>query len=114
MKGIPSSYMPKVHNGIKNLYTELCYGTVPGKFLGIVGQDRSDSESSRLHVDIFRFCFHSFEVYSSIDSSKMISNSPKVSNFNRYFPNSTVSSINNWHFSLDNAMEDHKSKRKFN
>ena len=30
---------------------------VPRKFLGIVGQDPSDSKSSRLHVDIFRFCF---------------------------------------------------------
>ena len=30
---------------------------VPGKFLGIVGQDPSDSKFNRLHVDIFRFCF---------------------------------------------------------
>ena len=44
--------------------------TLPGKFLGIVGQDPSDSESNRWHMcDIFRLCFHSFEVY-SIDSSK--------------------------------------------
>ena len=56
--------------------------TVPGIFLGIVDKDPSDSKSNRLHVDIFRFCFHSFEVY-SIDSSKMIGNSPEVSNFNR-------------------------------
>ena len=28
-------------------------GPVPGKFLGIVGQDPSDSKPSRLHVDIF-------------------------------------------------------------
>ena len=48
-----------------------------------VGQDPSDSKSSRLHVDIFRFfCFHSFEV-NSINSSKIIGNPPKVSNFNR-------------------------------
>ena len=60
------------------------YRAVPRKFLGIVGQDPSDSKSSRLHVDIiFRFCFHSFGVYSSIDSSKLTSNSPEVSNFNR-------------------------------
>ena len=26
---------------------------VPGKFLGIVGQDHSDSKSNQLHVDIF-------------------------------------------------------------
>ena len=47
------------------------------KFWGIVGQDPSDSKSSRLHVDIiFQFCFHSFEeVHSSIDSSQMIGNS---------------------------------------
>ena len=43
------------------------FQAVPGKFLSIVGQDLSDSKSNRLHVDIFRFCFHSFEVY-SIDS----------------------------------------------
>ena len=28
-----------------------------GKFLGIGGQDPSDSKSYRLHVDIFRFAF---------------------------------------------------------
>ena len=39
-----------------------------------------------LHVDIFRFwCFHSFEVYSSIDSSKMIGKFPDALNFNRLF-----------------------------
>ena len=57
---------------------------MPGKFLGIVGQDPSDSKSTRLHVDIFWFCFHSFKVY-FVDSSKMIGNSPEVSNFNRLF-----------------------------
>ena len=51
----------------------------------IVGQDPSDSKSNWLHVDIFRFCFNSFEAYSPIDSSKMIGNSPKVSNFTRLF-----------------------------
>ena len=30
---------------------------VSGKFLGIAGQDPSDTKSSRLHLDIFRFCF---------------------------------------------------------
>ena len=30
---------------------------VPMKFLGIVGQDPSDSKSNWLHVDIFRFYF---------------------------------------------------------
>ena len=35
----------------------LLYEPVPGKFLGIVDQDPSDSKSSRLQVDIFRFCF---------------------------------------------------------
>ena len=54
------------------------------KFLGIVGQDPSDSKSNWLHVGIFWLFFHSFEVY-SIDSSKMIGNSPKVLNFNQLF-----------------------------
>ena len=54
------------------------------KFLGIVGQDPSDSKSNQLHVDIFWFCFNSFEVY-SIDSSKMIGNSLEISNFNLLF-----------------------------
>ena len=57
---------------------------MPGKFLGIVGQDPCDSKSSQLHVDIIRFFFHSFEVYSRY-SSKMIGNSPEISNFNRLF-----------------------------
>ena len=52
------------------------------KFLGKVNQDPSDSKSNRLHVNIFWFCFHSFEIY-SIDSSKMINNFPEVSNFNQ-------------------------------
>ena len=56
-----------------------------GKFLGIVCQDPSDSKSNQLHVDIFRFCLYSFEVLYSIDSSKMISKFPEVSNFNRLF-----------------------------
>ena len=56
---------------------------MPGKFLGIVGQDPGGSKSNRLHVDIFRFCFHSFEVYSSVDSSDMISRFHEV--FNRLF-----------------------------
>ena len=30
---------------------------VAGKFLGIAGQNPSDSKSSWLHVDIFRFCY---------------------------------------------------------
>ena len=51
-----------------------------------LGQGPRDSKSSRLHVEvIFRFCFHSFEVYCCVDSSRMIGNSLKVSNFNRLF-----------------------------
>ena len=61
---------------------------VPGKSSGsLVYQDPNVSKSNRLRVDIFfRFCcFHSFEVYSSTDSFKMIGNSPEISNFNRLF-----------------------------
>ena len=54
----------------------------PGGFFCIVGQDPSDFESNRLHVDIFRF--YSFEVY-SIDSSNMIGYLPELFNFNRLF-----------------------------
>ena len=65
-----------------------CSYQCPGIFLGIVvGQDYGDSKSSRLHVDIFRFCFNSFEEYSSIDSSNFFANSPEVSNFNRFICN---------------------------
>ena len=51
-------------------------GPVPIKFLGIIGQDPSDSKSNQLHVDIFPFwCFHLFEVYSIYSiNSKMTSN----------------------------------------
>ena len=62
-------------NECMGCFTQIC-GSVPGNFLGIVGQDPSDSKSNRLHVDIFQFFFHSFEVYSSIDYFKMIGNSP--------------------------------------
>ena len=51
-------------------------------FLGIVGQDPSDFKSNRLHVDIFRFFFPSFEVY-SIDSSKTMGKFLEVLDFNR-------------------------------
>ena len=54
---------------------------VPGEFLSIVSQDLSDFKSNQFHVDIFWFCFHSFEVYSSIDYLKMIGNSLEVPNF---------------------------------
>ena len=57
---------------------------VPGKFLGIVGQDPSDFKSNRLHVDIFRFCFYSFEVY-FIDSFEMVGTFPEILNFNWFF-----------------------------
>ena len=59
--------------------------SVRGKFLDIVSQDPSDSKSNRLHVDIFWFCFPSFEVLYFIDSSKMIGNPPEVANFNWLF-----------------------------
>ena len=56
----------------------------PGSFWAyIVRQDPSDSKSNQLHVDIFQFCFYSFEEVYSVDSSKMIRNSPEISNFNR-------------------------------
>ena len=74
------------------------YASVRGKFLGIVAQNPSDSKSNQLHVGIFRFCFHSFEVYSKY-SSKMIDKFPEVSNFNPLFMNSTGSSATNrWLF----------------
>ena len=54
--------------------------------------------------DICRFCFHSFEVY-SIDSSKMVGNSPEVLNFNLYFSISTGSSVTNHWFSPSPASQ---------
>ena len=38
------------------VYTQMDWSE-PGKFLGIAGEDASDSQSIRLHADIFRFCF---------------------------------------------------------
>ena len=76
-------FLPKREQAQKNDMWEVG----PGKFLGIVGQDPSDSKSKWSHVDIFRGCFNLFEVY-SIVSSKIIGNSPEVSNFNRYYFNS--------------------------
>ena len=57
-----------------------------GKFLGtIIGWDPSVCKSKRLHVDIDPSVFlYWFEVY-SINSSKVIGNSPEVLNLNRLF-----------------------------
>ena len=74
----------KIETHMRASILSTAFDAVPGKFLGIVGRDPSDSKSNWLHVGIFRFCFPSFEVY-SIESSKMISNSPEVLNFNRLF-----------------------------
>ena len=70
----------------------------------VCDQDPSDSKSNQLHIDIFRrFCFYSFEVYST-DSSKLLSKFLEVLNFNRlYLSNSTVSSATNRRFFLDIA-----------
>ena len=56
----------------------LVFATVPGKFLGTVGQDPSDIKSNRLHVAIFWFCFIHLR-YLTIDSY------PEISNFNQLF-----------------------------
>ena len=56
------------------------FTAMPGKFSGIYKSVKilvSDSKSNRLHVDVFPvLLLYSFELYYSIDSSKMISNSP--------------------------------------
>ena len=80
----PNLHYTRVRNEPLFLHNNKCMPTGTRKVLGIVGQDSSYSKSNRLHVDIFRFCFHSFEVY-FIDSSIIIGNSHKVSNFNRLF-----------------------------
>ena len=89
------------------MYTSICLSEYPSCKLGDsldqcpgsfwafrAGRDPSDSESSHLHVDIFRVRFHAFEAY-SIDSSEMIGKSPQVSNFNRLFLKPTGSSVTN-------------------
>ena len=58
---------------------------MPGKFLGIVGQDLSDYESNRLHVDIFRLSFIYLRYTESMNSSKMFGNYLAILNFNRLF-----------------------------
>ena len=40
-----------------SLYMFKVPAAVSGKFLGIVGQDPSDSKSNQVHIDIFRFFF---------------------------------------------------------
>ena len=76
--------VPSLDGMSKNFTCSLHCIQVLGKFLGINGQDPSDSKSNHLHVNIFHFCFHSFET-DSTNSSKMISKFPKVLNFNRLF-----------------------------
>ena len=63
---------------------------VPGKFLGILGQDPSVSKSNQLHVDIFHFYFiHSRHVllYGPLQRSITIPKSPTSTG---YFSHSGV------------------------
>ena len=56
-----------------------------GRFLGMIGWDPSVCKSNQLHVDILRFSFIlSLAAYSTY-YSKMIGDSPDISNFNRLF-----------------------------
>ena len=81
---------------------------------GLVGKSNhlsniylSRTGNNRLHVDIFPFCFHSFEVLYSTDSSKMVGDSPEVlMNFNQLFSNSTGSYVTNRRFFLSSAPVD--------
>ena len=56
----------------------------PGRFLGIICQYPSVSQSNQLHVDIFNSCLL-FEVCSLNSYRMMGSNLPKILNFNRVF-----------------------------
>jgi hypothetical protein len=77
-------------------------GAVMGKLLGIVGQEPSVTHNpAGLHVSIFRFCFHSSEVYSSIDSSKWSVILLKSPTSTGDFSNPTGSSVTNHRFSPD-------------
>ena len=66
------------------LLTSTTVKQCPGRLLGIIGQNPSVSKSNRLHVVIFRFFFIKFEVY-SINSSKMMGNSPEALNYTQLF-----------------------------
>ena len=77
--------------------------TVPGKFLGIVGQDPSDFTSNRLHVDIFRFLFiHLRHVLLIPLNWSAIFLESRTST--GYFLNSTGSSVTNRQFSSSPGM----------
>jgi hypothetical protein len=52
--------------------------------MGMIGWNPSVCESNRLHVDILRYSFVEFKVY-SINSYKMIGKFPAVLNFNQLF-----------------------------
>ena len=68
----------------------------------LVHQDPSDSESNRLHVHIFRFwCFHSFAVWYSTDSYKMMGKFLKSWTSTGRVSNSTGSSATSRKFFLD-------------
>ena len=71
--------------------SDRCICQYPGSFLGIVGQDPSDSKFNRLHVDTFRFFFE----VCSIDSSKLLGNSPECRTSTGIFLKSADSSVTN-------------------
>jgi hypothetical protein len=97
---LPKTVVAHVHSD--DCLEPTVYTAVPRKFLSIVGQHPINYKSNRLHVNIFRCCFYSFEVY-SIDSSEMIGKSPKSPTSTGYFSNPTGSSATNCQFSPDSG-----------
>ena len=73
-----------------------------GKFLGIVGQDPSDSKSSRLRVDIFQFFFIHlrYNLCILLKWSVILLKSPTSTG---YFSNSTGSFVSNRWFLHGNS-----------
>ena len=89
------------HNRITSLKECMTYGlsgALHGKFLGIFGQDPSDSKSNRLHVDIFQCCFIHLRYILHIPLKCLVI-ILKSWTSTGFFSNSTSSSVRNCWFS---------------
>ena len=96
----PASCLKRVKWGTHYAgHNDCMFHLVPGKFLGIVGQDPSDSQSNRVHVDILWFCFIHLRYILYIPLKWLVILLKSLTSTG-YFSNSTSSSVTNCQFSL--------------
>ena len=87
--------------------------SMPRKFLGLVGQDPSDSKSNRIRVDIFPFCCINLRYFLQIPLKWWVILLKSLTSTG-YFSNSSSSSVTNHWFSLSPGPTDFCCEEQYN